>query len=261
MLRRPMTIAAVTVAALAVPAAACAHVSFHPNALPAQSEVTVNVRVPNEVDHANITSVAIKLPNGILEALGDPPAGWSFQAKTSKLAKPIKTDDGLVSTEVTEVMFTGGNTPPDEFVNLPLTLSMPASAKQGSVLTFPTVQTYSDGQVVRWIGSPSDETPAPTVDVTAPGSAVLDVTGGDAGPPAKLPANLTGAPSGSTNAAPAATNAAPAATHTVVKKETSSLSIISLIVGVIALLVALGLVVSHRTTVATRRTSAPPRLG
>jgi uncharacterized protein YcnI len=240
MTRRPMMIAAVAVAALAAPAAAGAHVSFHPNALPAKSEVTVDVRVPNEIDNGNISSVAIKLPNGIIEALGNPPAGWSFKATTHNLAKPVKTDDGLVSTEVSVVTFTGGNTPPGEFVNLPLMLAMPDSAKQGSVLSFPTVQTYSNGQVVRWIGPPTDEHPAPTVDITAPGTAVLDVTGGDAGPPVKLPANLIGAQ-------PSSTNATPAVTKTVVKKETSTLSIIALIVGVIALVVAVGVLARSRS--------------
>jgi uncharacterized protein YcnI len=251
MTRRPMIIAAAAVAALAAPTAAGAHVSFHPNALPAKSEVTINVRVPNEIDNGNITSVAIKLPNGIIEALGAPPAGWSFTAKTRNLAKPVKTDDGLVSTEVSQVTFTGGNTPPGEFVNLPLMLAVPDSAKQGSVLTFPTVQTYSNGQVVRWIGPSTDEHPAPTVDITAPGTAVLDVTGGDAGPPAKLPASVTGAQPSSTDAAPDVTQ-----TQTVVKKETSTLSIIALIVGIIALLVALAVLARSRTPAGARPTSA-----
>jgi methionine-rich copper-binding protein CopC len=66
-------------------------------------------------DHADISSVRIKLPTGVLSALGDPPPGWSSRARTHKLAKPIKTPDGVVSTE------------------------------QGSVISFPTVQTYSNG--------------------------------------------------------------------------------------------------------------------
>ena len=76
----------------ALPAAADAHVSFHPNAIPQGSFVTTNVRVPNEQDKATISSVRIKLPAGVLSAQGAPPAGWSFQAKTKKLAKPVKTD-------------------------------------------------------------------------------------------------------------------------------------------------------------------------
>ena len=234
--RRLVLATAVAGACALAPAAAQAHVSFHPNAIPQGAYVTVYVRVPNEVDHANISSVAIKLPNGVLSALGDPPPGWSFKAKTQKLAKPIKTDDGVVSTEVTQVDFAGGHTPPGQFANLPLTLSLPDSAKQGSVLSFPTVQTYSNGEVVRWIDpSAEDEHPAPTIDITAPGTADLDVTGGDAGPPAKLPVDLAGPTSGS-----AASDAPATVTRTVVKHETSTVSIIALIVGVLALVVGLG---------------------
>jgi periplasmic copper chaperone A len=246
MTKRRLAAAAVVggICALA-PAAAQAHVSFHPNAIPQGAYVTTYVRVPNEVDHADISSVRIKLPNGVLSALGDPPPGWTFHARTRKLAKPIKTDDGVVSTEVTEVDFTGGHTPPGEFANLPLTLSFPDSAKAGSVVSFPTVQTYSNGEVVRWIDpSAEDEHPAPTVDITAPGTADLDVTGGDAGPPAKLPVDLAGPTSGSGAAA------APASvTHTIVKHETSTLSIVALIVGLLGLAAGLGaLFVSRRTT-------------
>jgi periplasmic copper chaperone A len=250
MTRRPMVIAAVAAVALTTPATAGAHVSFHPNALPEGSEVTTSLRVANEIDNGNLTSVAVKLPTGIIEALGDPPAGWSFKATTRKLAKPVKTDDGLVTTEVTEVEFTGGHTPPGEFVNLPLTLAMPASAKQGSVLTFPTVQRYSTGHVQRWIGPPSDESPAPTVDITAPGTAVLDVTGGDAGPPAKLPADLVGTGSNA-KVRSAGTPSASPVTHTAVKKDASTVSIIALIVGAIGLLVGLG-----SLSLARRRTMA-----
>jgi uncharacterized protein YcnI len=237
MTKRRLALATLAGGACALaPAVAQAHVSFHPNAIPQGAYVTVYVRVPNEVDHANISSVEIKLPDGVLSALGAPPPGWSFKARTQKLSKPIKTDDGVVSTEVTQVDFTGGHTPPGQFANLPLTLSLPDAAKQGSVLSFPTVQTYSNGEVVRWIDpSADDEHPAPTIDITAPGTADLDVTGGDAGPPAKLPVDLAGPTSGS-----GAPNAPATVTHTVVKHETSTLSIVALIVGVLGLAAGLG---------------------
>lgn len=235
MTKRCLALVAMVAGACALaPAAAQAHVSLHPNAIPQGAYVTVYVRVPNELEHADISSVRIKLPAGVLSALGAPPAGWSFRARTRDLARPIKTDDGVVSTEVTEVDFTGGHTPSGQFAYLPLTLSLPASAKQGAVLRFPTVQTYSNGTVVRWIDpAADDEHPAPTIDVTAPGTADLDVTGGDAGPPAKLPAGLAGPATSSA----AATSAI--ATRTIVKHETSTLSIIALIVGALGLAVGL----------------------
>jgi uncharacterized protein YcnI len=221
------------------PAVAQAHVSLHPNAIPAGSFATTNIRVPNEEPHASTTAVQVKLPAGVLSALGAPPAGWRFSAKTKKLAKPIKTDDGLVTTETTEVDFTRGKILPGDFENFPLTLSIPDSAKQGDVIAFPTVQTYSDGHVVHWIGAATADSPAPTVDITAAGSALLDVTGGDAGPPSPLPTNLTGA----------SRTAAAAPARTIVKKQSSGLAIVALIAG------ALGLILGA-VALATRRKDA-----
>lgn len=245
-MHRPIATLIATTAGLTLTStAAQAHVSFHPNAIPQGSYVTTNVRVPNEETDAKVTSVRIRMPDGVLSALGEPPAGWKFRAKTKKLAKPIKTDDGTIDTSVTEVDFTSGDTPPGQFVNLPLTLSIPDAAKQGDVVAFPTVQTYSNGHVTRWIGSPKDEQPAPTIDITAPGAATLDVTGGDAGPPAKLPGNLIGVASSSAQPSAAATQAP----RTIVQKEqsTSTLSVIALVVG------ALGLAVGGAALAGRRR--------
>jgi uncharacterized protein YcnI len=233
-------------AALLAPSAALAHVSFHPNAIPQGAFITTDLRVPNEESSANVTSIRVKLPEGVLDAEGAPPAGWSFSSKTKKLAKPIKTDDGTVTSEVTEVDFTGGKIKPGEFGNFPVALGLPDSAKQGQVIGFPTIQTYSNGDVIRWIGNPTDDKPAPTIDVTAAGAAALDVTGGDAGPPAKLPTNLTGVASTASTTTTAPVAATRPATTVITKKETSRLSIIALIVG------ALGLVAGG-AALATRR--------
>ncbi len=234
------------VAGLALaPATADAHVSFHPNAIPAGSFPTLDVRVPNEQDNATITSVRMKMPDGVLSALGAPPAGWTFKAKTKKLATPVKTDDGTISTEVTEVDFTGGDTPPGQFANFTIALSIPDSAKEGAVLSFPTVQSYSNGKTVRWIGKPDDEeTPAPSIDITKAGTATLDVTGGDAGPPAKLPTDLAG-PSSSSSAA--AAPAAPAAKTVIKKEQSKGLGIAALIVAILAAALA-GVALARRRT-------------
>ena len=78
---------------------------------------------------------------------------------------------------------------------------------------------------------------APTVDITAAGGALLDVTGGDAGPPSPLPANLTGA----------STTAGVAPATTIVKKQNSGLAIIALIAGALGLIFgAVGLATRRR---------------
>ena len=70
------------IAALALPATAGAHVSLHPNAIPQGAFVTTNIRVPNEESDASTVAIRVQLPSGVLSALGDPPAGWTFSAKT-----------------------------------------------------------------------------------------------------------------------------------------------------------------------------------
>ncbi|MEY2517346.1 MAG: hypothetical protein QOJ89_4704, partial [bacterium] len=51
MQRKTIVIAAAATFIAMVPAVAQAHVSLHPNAIPAGSFVTTNIRVPNEEAH------------------------------------------------------------------------------------------------------------------------------------------------------------------------------------------------------------------
>jgi hypothetical protein len=104
------------------------------------------------------------------------------------------------------------------------------------VLSVPTLQYYSNGQIVRWIGTPTDDSPSPTVDVTAAGGPLLDVTGGDAGPPAKLPADLLGHSAATTVAA------APASTSDHAK----AFAIIAVILAALALIVGVFALVARR---------------
>jgi uncharacterized protein len=95
------------------------------------------------------------------------------------------------------------------------------------VLTFKTVQTYSNGQTVRWIGPPDADQPAPTIDITAKNGVIQDVAGGEAGPPA----GLTGASTGAQRPA----TSAPAATKVVEKGGGASkgLAIAALVLGIV----------------------------
>jgi uncharacterized protein YcnI len=224
LMRRSMIALAGAGAALALPATASAHVSLHPNVLPVGANATVDVRVPNELDNARTVKVQIKMPPGFLDASTQPPPGWTAKVTTVKLPKPIQTDDGPVDARVTEIDFTaksGQGIAPDQFVNFPLSVVVPG--KPGQQLTFKTLQTYSNGNVVRWIGGQDADQPAPWVDVTA-ANGVLQDAAGDAGPE-KVPAAT-------------AAGTAAAKTTTVVQKESSGkgLSIAALVIAVIGLL-------------------------
>jgi uncharacterized protein len=189
--------------------------------LPAGDFPTVDIRVPNETDNARTVKVDVKIPPGFTALDPQQVPGWNIQLLKTKLAKPIQTDDGPVTEEVSEIVFTaakGGGTPPGYIENFPIAFSVPG--KSGDTLTFKTVQTYSNGQVVRWIGPPSADQPAPTVNVGSKDGSTYDLAG-DAGPPA----GQIGPPAGTTT--------------TVIKKSGGAgkgLATAALVIGVLGLL-------------------------
>jgi uncharacterized protein YcnI len=171
--------------ALFAPAAAQAHVSLHPNEVPVGSFATLDIRVPNETDNANTTKLAVQFPPGFLDVSTEYMPGWSAEVKTTKLAKPVQTDDGEVTEQVSEIIWSGkgseGKIPPEQFLNFPISTEIPGS--EGEELTFKVLQYYDNGEVVRWIGPPDSEEPAPQIDVTAEGGALQDVAGSETAPP------------------------------------------------------------------------------
>lgn len=171
---------------LALPAIAQAHVSLHPNEVPTGSFATLGIRVPNETDNANTIKLAVQVPPGFLDISTEYMPGWTAKVLTSKLAKPVQTADGEVAEQVREIIWTGdgkqGVIPPGQFLDFPISTEIPG--KEGEELTFKTLQYYDNGEVVRWIGGPNSEEPAPKIDVTAPGGVLQDVAGSETAPPA-----------------------------------------------------------------------------
>jgi periplasmic copper chaperone A len=157
--------AALLALALLVPAAAQAHVTLQPNEAPEGAYTVLDVRVPNETESANTTKVAVQFPEGFGDVSYQAVPGWEVEVVHDKLKKPIETDDGPITEGVSEVIFSGGKLAPGEFQDFPLSVQIPGKA--GEELTFKAVQTYDDGEVVRWIGAPETEHPAPQVLVTA----------------------------------------------------------------------------------------------
>jgi uncharacterized protein YcnI len=236
--RRTLLIATAA-GALALPAAAEAHVSLHPNTLPAASNPTIVVRVPSEEDRASTVKVDMQIPPGFLDISTQLPPGWGASVLKHKLATPIKTDSGTVTEEISEVIWTAPareGIPPGSFLQFPITTAIP-DADAGQTLTFKVIQTYSNGDVVRWIEAPdSTNHPAPTVDITPKGGLIEDVAGTEAGPgpPPTAAAAVSG---GGSSSAPASTT----------KGASKGLGVAALILGGLALLVALGAAAGGRS--------------
>ncbi|WP_042366582.1 YcnI family copper-binding membrane protein [Streptacidiphilus neutrinimicus] len=171
----PATLAAGAVLLIAGPASA--HVTVQPGqATAGAADQVFAFRVPNESDTASTVEVDVHFPTDhpIASALVGPVAGWTSQVKTTKLTTPIQTDDGPVTDAVSEIIWTGGKIAPGQYQDFTVDFGqLPTDAKQ---LEFKTLQTYSDGTVVRWIDTPATsggaepQHPAPTLDLTAAGS-------------------------------------------------------------------------------------------
>ena len=151
-------------ALLAVPAAS-AHVTVNPNEVAADSFARFAIRVPNETEDADTTNVTVQLPASVSFVSFQPKPGWKRSVTMVKLAKPITNDEGETVTErISTVTWDGGQIAPGEFDEFGMSAKVPD--KEGT-LVFPAVQTYSNGDVVRWIGDPDADAPAPRVALTA----------------------------------------------------------------------------------------------
>ncbi|MEU9345862.1 YcnI family protein [Streptomyces sp. NPDC048278] len=175
-LRRAATVTTLASASvLAAAGIAAAHVTVHPESYAkGATDGVLTFRVPNEEDTASTTKVQVYLPTDhpVLGVLVTPHDGWTAKVTTTKLKTPVKTDDGTITEAASEITWTGGKIGADQFEDFDVAFGqLPEDTDQ---LTFKTLQTYSDGKVVRWIeeaqsGDDEPENPAPTLKLTAAG--------------------------------------------------------------------------------------------
>jgi uncharacterized protein YcnI len=167
--------AVLTVLAIAGPASA--HVTVGPDTTPkGGSDVELTFRVPNEEAQANTTQVEVDFPTDkpITGVLPEPTPGWTVKVDNLTLTTPIKTDDGTVTQVVQRITWSGGQLAPGQYQGFRVMLgSLPDNA---DTLTFKALQTYSNGDVVRWIdvqqpGQPQPDHPAPVLTLTATATA------------------------------------------------------------------------------------------
>jgi periplasmic copper chaperone A len=157
--------------ALMAPASAGAHVTLQPSEAAAGDFTALDVRVPNERDDSGTTNVDVQFPPGFAFASYQPVPGWSVKVRMEKLAKPITSHGEKITEQVAQMTWTadsaGSAIQPGQFLDFPISVQIPGEA--GDTLTFKALQTYENGEVVRWIGAPDSEEPAPQVAVTEGG--------------------------------------------------------------------------------------------
>jgi uncharacterized protein YcnI len=146
--RRSTVLTAAALALLLAPAA-FAHVEVSPDRVAAGSTTRLTLSVPSERAHAATIGLTVKLPAGLRVLSFAPKFGWTLGRSGSI------------------VTWSGGRIAPGRTDRFTFRARLPLRAR--TVLRFPTLQTYSDGRIVYWIGPASSDTPAPVVRV-APGN-------------------------------------------------------------------------------------------
>lgn len=154
------------VAALLAAQAAAAHVTLNPNEWEAGGFARFAVRVPNERDDADTIEVTVRFPQSIISASFQPMPGWERSIEMEPLDEPIEEEGEQITEHIASVTWTGGRIRPGEFEEFGVSFRVPETP--GEDLVLPALQTYSNGEVVRWVEPPDGEAPAPIVTVTEP---------------------------------------------------------------------------------------------
>jgi len=155
------------VGALAVTPLAAAHVTVNPGEWEAGGFARFSVRVPNERPNADTIEVTVQFPESVISASFQPVPGWERTVEMVALDEPIEEEGEEPITErIGSVTWSGGTIAPGEFQEFGVSFQVPETP--GENLVFPSLQTYSNGEIVRWIGPEDADTPAPIVAVTAP---------------------------------------------------------------------------------------------
>lgn len=179
-LRRTATAAAAlafTAAATAVfgfAGPASAHVTVNPKEATQGGYARVAFRVPNESDSASTTKVEVVLPeNAPVGSVSTMPvAGWTVAVEKRKVDPPIEVHGSPITEAVAKLTWTAAGDAgikPGEFQEFGVSMG---PLPQVDSMVFKTLQTYSDGNISRWIDPPAPgaeepENPAPVLTLAA----------------------------------------------------------------------------------------------
>ncbi len=160
-MRAAAAVGAAAAVALAVPAgSAWAHIQVRPTSAAPGDPVLWTVLIPSE-EQAGTRQVELAVPKDVLPFSYEDQPGWT---RTSK-----PNPDGSVRSIVWR-----GRTAGDGLATFRFLASTPE--REGRI-AWKAIQTYRDGDIVRWIGSADSETPASVTTISS--SALRENAGGE----------------------------------------------------------------------------------
>lgn len=186
-----LTLAAVTTGLVGLVGPASAHVTVNPREATQGGYGRFAFRVPNESDTASTTRVEVVLPeNAPVGSVSTMPVvGWTLAVEKREVDPPVEVHGSQLTEAVSKLTWTaasGGGVKPGEFQEFPVSMG---PLPQVDRMVFKVLQTYSDGNVSRWIEEPTPgqeepEHPAPVL--------ALAAASASASPTANAPAATSG---------------------------------------------------------------------
>ena len=153
---RALAAAIALAAALGLPTGAAAHVEFTTERAPAGSDARLTLEVPNERPAAATSRIDIRMPAGVTSVKARALHGWRLQVTKS---------GGAVRRVILTAAPSGDELTGAEKGRFGLLIGLPG--RPGTTIVFPVLQTYDNGEVVRWIGPEGTSEPAPRLRLTA----------------------------------------------------------------------------------------------
>ncbi|HKU29922.1 YcnI family protein [Arthrobacter sp. NyZ413] len=185
--------------------AASAHVTVDPDDPAAGGYTHLTFNMPNESATAKSNKLEVSLPadSPFNSVSVKPIEGWTSELVTTTLPKPVTVNGATVTKAVTSVVWTAdaaheiGQNQYQSF-----SISVGVLPKEGTTISMPATQTYTDGTVVKWDekavdGQPEPEHPAPSFVTTAEDAPTSDSPSATAAP-AAAPAASSSNDAGST---------------------------------------------------------------
>lgn len=172
-LRRGSPIAVSSALLLLLAAApAAAHVSVNPKVAEPGSYAKLTFRVPNERPDSATVQLQVALPKEqpLKSVSVKPVPGWKTTIERSASGTP-PAGGGEAASIVSSITWSGGAIRPGEFQEFDVSVGpLPESGEQ---MVFKAIQTYDNGEVVRWIdvaeegSAAKPEHPAPVLKLAA----------------------------------------------------------------------------------------------
>ena len=242
LLRAVVVAAAAALAVILAAGPGLAHVTINPSGAAQGGFTALVFRVPNERDDASTVKLAVRFPadHPIPLVSVKPLPGWTYEVSRADLPTPIEAEGSQITEAVSTITWTAGegaSIRPGEFEEFAVSVGPLPETDQ---LMFPVVQTYSDGEVVRWIEPPTTsgeepELPAPVLTLF-PATGPVPVPGAvvPPGPPPPAPPVATASAPAADATAPDATAADATATDTTARWLAGAALLVGLVAGLFA---------------------------